>query len=195
MPATTWKRLRMQLDLRHRGGDPVRLPAGYHWVPWRSLLIDRHAQVKWRSFRDDLDGRVFRCLSQSEGCASLMREIASQKTFCAEATWLVVYQPEPDWPPADVGTIQGILRTGGVGAVQNVGVVPEHRGQGLGQCLLQQAINGFLRCGMDTAALEVTAENETAVRLYLRMGFDVREVLYRCGETGKPVKPQDVVYF
>jgi ribosomal protein S18 acetylase RimI-like enzyme len=65
----------------------------------------------------------------------------------------------------------------------------------LGQCLLQQAINGFLRCGMDTAALEVTAENETAVRLYLRMGFDVREVLYRCGETGKPVKPQDVVYF
>ncbi len=195
MPATTWKRLRMQLDLRQHGRGPVALPPGYHWMPWRSLLIDRHAQVKWRSFRDDLDGQVFRCLSRSEGCASLMREIAAQKTFCPEATWLVIYQPEPDWPPADVGTIQGILRTGGVGAVQNVGVVPEHRGQGLGKCLLQQAINGFLRCGMDTAALEVTALNETAVRLYLRMGFDVHEVLYRCGATGKPVKPEDPAYF
>jgi ribosomal protein S18 acetylase RimI-like enzyme len=124
-----------------------------------------------------------------------MRDIASQKTFCPEATWLLIYQPEPDWPPADVGTIQGILRPGGVGAVQNVGVVPEHRGQGLGECLLQQAINGFLHCGMDFAGLEVTADNETAVRLYQRMGFTVTEVLYRCGETGKPVKPEDAVYF
>lgn len=185
----------MQLDLRHRGRDVVKLPSGYQLVAWRSLLIDRHAQVKWRSFRDDLDGRVFRCLSQWDGCASLMRDIASQKTFCPEATWLLIYQPEPDWPPADVGTIQGILRSGGVGAVQNVGVVPEHRGQGLGECLLQQAINGFLHCGMDFAGLEVTADNETAVRLYQRMGFTVTEVLYRCGETGKPVKPEDAVYF
>ena len=195
MTARTWKRLRMQLDLRHRGRSFVRLPVGYHWVPWRSLLIDRHAQVKWRSFRDDLDGRVFRCLSEADGCHNLMREIAVQKTFCPEATWLVVYQPESDWPPADVGSIQGILRAGAVGAIQNVGVVPEHRGQGIGQCLVEQAINGFNDCHMDFATLEVTAENDTAVRLYQRLGFQIREVLYRCGETGKPVPPEQSAFF
>lgn len=195
MPSRTWKRLRMQLDLRNRGRFPVGLPEGYHWVPWRTLLADRHAQVKWKSFRNDLDGQVFNCLSRADGCHSLMREIASQKTFCPESTWLVVYQPEPDWPPADVGTIQGILRLGAVGAIQNVGVVPEHRGQGIGKALVLQAANGFLQCGMHFAALEVTAENETAVRLYQRLGFYVNEVLYRCGETGKPIPPEEVAFF
>lgn len=94
-----------------------------------------------------------------------------------------------------MGCIQGILRAGAVGAIQNVGVVPEHRGQGIGQCLVEKAVIGFQRCDMDFAALEVTAENETAVRLYQRLGFQVREVLYRCGETGKPVPPEQSAYF
>ncbi len=195
MAARLYKRLRMQLDMRHRSMQYPPLPAGYRWQPWRTLTLERHAQVKWRSFRDDLDGNVFRCLSQSDGCLSLMREIAAQRTFCSEATWLLVYQPEPDWPPADVGTIQGILRSGGVGAIQNVGVVPEHRGQGLGRALVLQAIDGFLKNGMGTTALEVTAENVVAVALYESLGFKVREVLYRNGETGEPVAAEDVGHF
>lgn len=195
MDARIYKRLRMQLDMRNRPQQSVPLPEGYRWVPWRSLMLERHAQVKWRAFRDDLDGRVFKCLSESDGCLSLMREIAAQRTFCPAATWLVVYQPEPDWPPADVGTIQGILKLGGIGAIQNVGVVPEHRGQGLGRALVLQAIDGFARNGMGCTALEVTAENAVAVSLYESLGFKVREVLYRNGETGAPVSSEDVGHF
>lgn len=195
MVARIYKRLRMQLDMRNRPPQSPTLPEGYRWLSWRSLLLERHAQVKWRAFRDDLDGRVFKCLSESDGCLSLMREIAVQRTFCSEATWLVVYQPEPEWPPADVGTIQGILRMGSIGAIQNVGVVPEHRGQGLGRALVLQAIDGFAKSGMGCTALEVTAENAVAVSLYESLGFKVREVLYRNGETGELVPSEDVGHF
>lgn len=195
MSERTYKRLRMQLKLAGRLPARAALPPGYRWLPWRSLLTERHAQVKWRAFREDLDGRVFSCLSRADGCLSLMREIAAQKTFCPQASWMMTWQPEPDWPPADVGTIQGILRNGAVGAIQNIGVVPEHRGQGLGRALLVQALHGFAENGMAIASLEVTAENEVAVRLYEDLGFVTTEVLYRRGGTGEQVFPEDSGYF
>ena len=116
-----------------------------------------------------------------------MREIVAQRTFCPSATWMVVYQPEPNWPASDCGTIQGITRTGGIGAIQNVGVTPEHRGQGIGRALVIQALRGFIQCRMGSAVLEVTAENDGAVKLYRSLGFEVIDVLYRDGGTGETV--------
>ncbi len=193
MSKTSYKRFRMQLELRHLFLNPPELPDGYRWLSWRSLLLERHAQVKWRAFRDDLDGKVFSCLGAAQGCLKLMREIASQNTFCAAATWMVVYQPEPDWPACDCGTIQGITRNGGIGAIQNVGVTPEHRGQGIGRAMVIQALRGFIQCGMGWSMLEVTALNEAAVRLYRSLGFEVVEVLYRDSGTGETVAGDDVV--
>ncbi|MFZ9089429.1 MAG: GNAT family N-acetyltransferase [Planctomycetaceae bacterium] len=192
MAKDTYKRLRMVADLRMQNLPAAALPEGYHWQSWRPMLTERHAQVKWHSFRNDLDGRVFGCLSRPEGCLSLVREIAAQRTFCANATWLVVYQPEPNWPPVDVGTIQGILRSGGCGAVQNVGVVPEHRGAGLGRALMLKAMAGFRLAGMSATSLEVTARNIPAVKLYESLGFTVRQTLYRVAETGEALSKSDM---
>ncbi len=192
MRADTYKRLRMVADLRNANLLQQPLPNGYLWQSWRPLLVPRHAQVKWHSFRDDLDGRVFSCLSRAEGCLSLVREIASQRTFCPQATWLVVYQPEHDWPPTDVGTIQGIIRSGGRGAIQNVGVVPGHRGLGLGRALVIQTMLGFRQCGMNEVSLEVTAQNIPAVRLYQSLGFTISQTLYRVAETGEPLTAAEV---
>ncbi|MDA1232355.1 MAG: N-acetyltransferase, partial [Planctomycetota bacterium] len=105
--------------------------------------------------------------------------------FCPAATWMVVYQPEPDWPAVDCGTIQGVTRNGGMGSIQNVGVIPEHRGLGIGRALVQQALLGFERVGMGISVLEVTAENDAAVKLYQSMGFRTIQVLYRDSATGE----------
>ncbi|MBL8814729.1 MAG: GNAT family N-acetyltransferase [Planctomyces sp.] len=175
----------MHIDLRRYRPMVAKLPPGYCWVPWRLMLLERHAQTKWRAFRQDLDGQVFNCLSDLEGCRRLMKDIATQQTFCASATWLLVFQPEPEWPPEDCGCIQGICRKGNVGAIQNVGVVPEHRGQGLGRALVVQALNGFRQNGMETGFLEVTSINRPAVNLYRSLGFSIVEVLYRDAETGE----------
>jgi GNAT superfamily N-acetyltransferase len=192
MPSMAYKRFRMQVELRNAYFDPPELPDGYRWLPWKSLLLERHAQVKWRSFRNDLDGKVFSSLGDAAGCLALMKEIASQTSFCPAATWMVVFQPEPDWPPNDCGTIQGVTRKGGIGAIQNVGVTPEHRGQGIGRALVVQALRGFIQCGMGCSILEVTAENEAAVRLYQSLGFDVIQVLYRDSGTGETVPDSEV---
>lgn len=192
MPPTAYKRFRMQVNLQNAFLNPPRLPEGYRWLPWRSLLLERHAHVKWRSFREDLDGKVFSCLGQSSGCLNLMREIVSQRSFCPASTWLLVYQPEANWPASDCGTIQGITRNGGIGAIQNVGVVPEHRGQGIGRALVIQALRGFIQAGMGCAVLEVTAENEAAVRLYRSLGFEVMEVLYRDSGSGETIPASEV---
>lgn len=178
----------MELDLRTVELPPALLPDGYQWVSWRPLLSERHARVKWRSFRDDLDGRVFECLSDIQGCRRLITEIGNQSTFCANATWMVVFQPELSWPAVDCGTIQGIGRTGGVGAIQNVGITPEHRGQGLGKAIVLKALEGFWLSGLTTARLEVTALNRVAVGLYQSLGFRVTRVLYRESERGRVVK-------
>ena len=52
------------------------------------------------------------------------------------------------------------------GGVQNLGVVPEYRGLGIGRALLLKALDGFALMGARRAFLEVTASNESAVRMY-----------------------------
>lgn len=185
MTTTAYKRFRMQIELKRTSTKPVRLPNGYRWLPWRSLLLERHAHVKWRSFREDLDGKVFSCLGESAGCTALMKEIVGQAAFCPAATWMVVFQPEPDWPAVDCGTIQGVTRNGGIGSIQNVGVIPEHRGLGLGRALVQHALQGFVQVGMGITVLEVTAGNVAAVELYQSLGFRTIQVLYRDSSTGE----------
>lgn len=182
-----WKRYRMKFDLSSARLNQPPMPPGYRWLSWRTLLLERHARVKWQSFREDLDGQVFSCLREAPGCLGLMREIASQKSFCAAATWMVVYQPEADWPASDCGTIQGVVRKGGIGSIQNVGVTPEHRRQGLGRALVIQALRGFRYSGLSLATLEVTADNTAAVDMYRSMGFEIFQTLYRDSETGTVV--------
>ena len=178
----------MELDLRTVELPEAVLPDGYRWIPWRPITGDRHAHVKWRSFRNDLDGRVFPCLSQLEGCRKLISEIARQPKFSPNATWMICFQPELSWPADDCATIQGIARAGGIGSIQNVGVVPEHRGFGLGRAIVLKTLEAFWQDGLSHASLEVTAINRAAVNLYRSLGFRVTRVLYREGEGGKIIQ-------
>ena len=182
-----YKRLRMQRDLREPLEDP-QLPDGYQFLPWQPLVQERHAQVQWRAFRDDLDGQLFRCLSSLDGCRRLLRETVHHAQFSPSGTWLVQFQPEPDWPAVDCALIQALVRSGMTGAIQNIGVVPEHRGFGLGRSVLLRTLHEFQRCGVRRATLEVTAGNRNAVRLYQQLGFQVTRVLYRTAEAGTIVK-------
>ena len=48
-----------------------------------------------------------------------------------------------------------------------------------GEALLLQALHGFCRVGLGRAQLEVTAQNDTAIRLYRRLGFRRSKTLYK----------------
>lgn len=188
MATPDYKRFRMEIDLQRFDTPVPKLPEGYRWVAWKQLLCERHATVKWKAFRNDVDGRVFPCLSRMDGCRKLMGEIAKQPHFAPDATWLLTYHPDPTWPAEDAGAIQGMVRSNGIGSIQNVGTVREHRGLGLGKTLVLKALQGFWLAGCHKAVLEVTAINKVAVGLYLALGFQVVEVLYRTGDGGAVVK-------
>jgi ribosomal protein S18 acetylase RimI-like enzyme len=170
-----FKRYRMEIDL-YDSPPPATLPDGYTLVRWQPELLERHAEVLYYSFCDEIDAKVFPSLGNRQGCLSLMGEISRKPGFLPEATWLVAHGEDY------CGTIQGIRERTGQGAIQNVGITWAHRRKGLGSALLMQALHGFRRAGLGRAFLEVTAQNELAVQLYWRLGFRRRRTVYKAVE-------------
>lgn len=173
-----FRRFRMEFDLTRRIPDPI-LPDGYRWTAWNQALIESHAEVKSASFRGEVDTQLFRSLSNVDGCRCLMREITLHPEFIPDSTWLIRYQPDFEMPPENCGTIQGLRRSRIIGAIQNVGIVPEHRGQGLGRALVLKALQGFRRARLARVCLDVTAKNTKAVELYRSIGFRLLRTSYK----------------
>jgi ribosomal protein S18 acetylase RimI-like enzyme len=167
-----FKRFKMELDLYDAPPWPV-LPAGYYWVAWNESLLDSHAEVMVAAFHDEIDSVIFPSLGDRQGSQCLMAEIRHRSGFIREATWLLAS------PAGYCGTVQGLRERTGLGAIQNLGVAPAHRGRGLGTALLLQALHGFRRAGLGRAFLEVTAQNDAAVRLYHRLGFRRKKTIYK----------------
>jgi len=182
MGMTYFKRYRMEISLDRDFAAAISLPEGYCLVPWSEELLEAHAEAKYESFAYEIDANVFPCLGEYEGCLRLMREITRRDTFVPEATWLLQYQADPKSSPQVCGTIQGIENRQGWGAIQNVGVVPEHRGLGLGTCLVYSALSGFAARRLPTAMLEVTTQNCGALRLYERLGFYRTKTVYKVAD-------------
>ncbi|EAQ78776.1 GNAT family N-acetyltransferase [Blastopirellula marina] len=179
---TYFKRYRMEIDLAEVPAQPILLPSVYRFVSWRPDLIDAHAASKFESFRWEIDANVFPCLGDAEGCRRLMTEISHREGFIPGATWLVEYKDETTGMMLPVGTVQGVADRSGQGSIQNLGIVPEHRGSGLGGRLLLKALQGFYDHGLQHAFLEVTAQNEGAIRLYERIGFRISRTVYKAVE-------------
>ena len=194
------KRFRMEIDLTGRDLTSAPTPSQYCFQPWNESLLDGFARAKYLSFRDELDTSVFPCLGEVEGCRRLMTEIAGKPGFLPEASWLVVRSPflggaTGDSPifaetkngtvparPEYCGTVQGVRDRHGIGAIQNLGVVGKHRRCGLGMSLLLRALEGFRQSGVRRVYLEVTAQNNSAIRLYRRVGFTTVKVVYKAVE-------------
>ena len=173
-PITYFKRFRMEADLID---VPVAiLPAGFHWLPWSPSLIEAHAEVLYGCFCGEIDSLVFSSLGDRDGCRTLITEIARKSGFLPGATWLIACDQ------GYCGTIQGV-RERSAGAIQNVGILPGYRNRGFGRQLLLQAMQGFQRVGLDRTFLEVTAQNERAIRLYRHLGFRCRKTIYKAVAT------------
>lgn len=181
MGITYFKRYRMECDLRRPiAAGP--LPAGYAILGWDDLLLEAHAETKYQCFRFELDANVFPCLGDREGCRRLMTEITRREAFVPQSTWLLSYSRPEDSSTEFVGTIQGLAEPDAFGSIQNLGVIPGHRGRGLGSCLLLRSLAGFREAGLTRATLEVTAQNIGAVRLYQRLGFRIAKTVYKASE-------------
>lgn len=175
----------MEIDLTRVALPEPRLPEDYCWLPWRAELLERHAAAKYSSFADEIDADVFPCLGDPVGCRDLMSDIVQRATFVPQATWLIGHI-KADGECEDCATIQGVVASGQWGSVQNVGVVPRHRGMGLGRALMLKSLRGFLAAQVPRVYLEVTARNGVAVMLYRSLGFRLARTTYKAVEYPTP---------
>jgi len=182
MALTYFKRYRMEINLAGRDLSGWQSLPGYQFLPWNDSLLEAHAQAKYSSFRDELDVNIFPCLGELAGCRRLMREIRTKPAFLPEATWLALCMGDGRNRCRYCGTIQGISEENGTGVVQNLGIAPAHRNRGLGTALMCRALEGFLRAGLTRVHLEVTADNEGAIRLYRRLGFTTMKTVFKAVE-------------
>lgn len=166
-----FKRYKMEMDLLSTPSP--RLPDDFAFAAWSYDLLDVHADMLFGSFYQEIDAQVFPSLGDRQGSLSLMMEMTRKRGFLAEATWLLL------GPLGPCGTVQGLRERDGAGSIQNLGILPGWRGRGLGEALLLQALHGFRQAGLGRARLEVTAQNDPAVRLYHRLGFRRSKTLYK----------------
>ena len=170
----------MACDLGRRPLVSPELPTGYVWVPWSPLLLNVHAEVKYRSFCNEMDADLFPSFSTLDNCRRLMDTIVSQAGFLPAVTWLIGLTPQPNSRMREYcATIQGLKHSSDTGGIQNVAVLPGFRRQGFGEALVRKALFGFQQNGVRKVALEVTADNHTAVQLYLRIGFQTVQTVYK----------------
>ena len=176
------KRYRMEVDVRSWHRPDFQLASDYRLVPWHRSLLEDHADVKFQSFRDELDAHVFPCLGEPDGCLNLMREIHSRDGFLPESTWLAEYTGAGASRREYCGTIQAVRTHKNRANIQNIGVSPFHRGRGVATALILAALTGFQYVAVPRVGLEVTAENEDAVRLYRKLGVRTVRTLYKAVE-------------
>jgi ribosomal protein S18 acetylase RimI-like enzyme len=98
-----------------------------------------------------------------------------------EADWRTQFVAQPEFSAAhslialDGGEIAGflfsLLPDAGSGWIDSVGVRPAYRCQGIGTALITATMRGFTDAGLEQAALRVNIDNESAARLYRRLGF------------------------
>lgn len=70
-----------------------------------------------------------------------------------------------------------LARDGADGWIGGVGVVPAHRGRGVGEELMRRVHEVARELGLERVWLEVIVENEPALRLYEKLGYErIREL-------------------
>jgi len=174
-----YRRFRMELIFAETPLMSVQLPEGFEFHRWDARDVYRHAVAKFRAFRGAIDTNMFTSLQTLEGCERLMLEISGQKMFLPEATWLLSRTPDRRGFVEDVGTIQGVGNQTEYGTIQNVGIIEDCRGLGLGRALVLQSLHGFRSLGIPRVYLEATAENEVAIALYRSLGFRLIRTSYK----------------
>ena len=118
----------------------------------------------------DLEQKLFP--EDAWSAASMAAELSGNHTY-----YLGIFHPELIGY-AGLSTSVGSFSSD----IQTIGVAIEKRGQGLGRKLMEQLIAKAKELGSEQVMLEVRADNQAAIALYLDLGFvqmDVRKRYYQ----------------
>jgi|SRR5919204_990378 ribosomal protein S18 acetylase RimI-like enzyme len=156
--------------------DVERLAAG-DYALIKPLLVELHLseQIHYEDHpqlpREEIERYLARVPSAFRGenvIYAVRDEVEAIVGFC----WIVLYDPG----------------TGLEGEVAEVYVAEDHRGQGVGEMLVRQAVRLFNERGVTLAYVWTRPDNEAAVKLYRSVGFEPSRQLVM---TWYPLEPSN----
>ncbi len=149
-----------------------RLSAEWEIQPWEDSFFEPMAELVVSAYRDHVDSRVNDQYCSRQGALKFLKNIVvfpGCGVFQPEASFITLARR--------TGQLVGALLVSQVAPrvahITQVCVRQELQGAGIGTQLLVRALNHLRQRGYEGVSLSVTAENQPAVRLYRRFGFEV----------------------
>jgi ribosomal protein S18 acetylase RimI-like enzyme len=172
MPVESWFRSFPRYFMEAPLGPAVRLEErripGVTMLPWSELRQDETAKLISAAYHGHVDSQINDQYRSPLGARKFLQNIVQYPgcgTFFGAGSWAAVRGGEL------VGVSLASLVAPEVGHITQVCVAPETRGTGLGYALVRQSLLSMAARGCQSVSLTVTASNDAAVNLYLRMGF------------------------
>lgn len=154
---------------------PVSLPPEIELRPWSEQDYQSAAAVITTAYRGHVDSQIndqYRSLSGSLRFLNNIVRFPGCGTFDPAASFVAVHRRSRTL----IGLILCSQVRDDVGHVTQVCVLPENRGQRIGEALLHCTAQNLRQREFTTLSLTVTEANKRAVDLYLRLGFETQRV-------------------
>ncbi len=171
-------RLFMALPLNHGSETRAtlrRLPEGFEIRRWNEQDYQGAAAAITAAYRGHIDSMIndqYRTVAGSLRFLNNIVRFPGCGQFDGDASFVVSDRRTR----ATVGVILCSRVKDDVGHITQVCVLPEHRGQGIGEALLAANMEEVKRRGFHMLSLTVTEANAGAVELYKRLGYSVQRV-------------------
>jgi len=168
-----YPRLFMVLPLlANAASAAARLPAEIELRPWSEQDYQGVAHVITTAYQGHVDSEIndqYRTLSGSLRFLNNIVRFPGCGVFDAGSSFVAVHLPTR----AVVGAILCSRVKDNVGHVTQVCVLPQQRGRGVGEALLDATADALRRRHFSLLTLTVTEENRHAVELYKRLRYSV----------------------
>jgi ribosomal protein S18 acetylase RimI-like enzyme len=173
-----FRRLFLSLKLASGVGDSVAASR-----PLKNVAIRRWTEADYQpaagiitaAYRAHIDSEINDQYRTNAGSLRFLNNIVRFPgcgVFDAEASFVAIHQPTDSL----IGVILCSRVRDDVGHVTQVCLLPEHRGEGIGEALMAATSNALRRRRFNLLTLTVTEANHRAVDLYRKMGFEEKRV-------------------
>ncbi len=170
---------RLFLSLKLEGGNCVpmatRTLTDISIRRWTEADYQPAACIITEAYRAHIDSEINDQYRTNAGSLRFLNNIVRFPgcgVFDAEASFVAVHAPTDSL----IGLILCSRVRDDVGHVTQVCLLPEHRGEGIGEALMAASSNALRRRRFNLLTLTVTEANHRAVDLYRKMGFEEKRV-------------------
>jgi ribosomal protein S18 acetylase RimI-like enzyme len=160
----------MLLDLVKQTEHAPSINSGLRLDRWNDRYFEPCAKLIYLAYANHIDGDINDQYRSRNGALKFLKNIILLPgcgQFQPSASFVLRHPGSDDL----IGAVLTSEVAEGVGHTTQICVQPGFQGHGLGRALMQTAANALRSLRFKELSLTVTAENQTAVHLYERLGF------------------------